>query len=77
VNAMQEVQLAQKYDQFAAKGERLGLVDTKDANLEKYITQKALDGLFVMIAEQEKAIRAHPLEAVSSLVQKVFSAVKF
>jgi len=77
VNAMQKVQLAQKYDQFAAKGERLGLVDTKDANLEKYITQKALDGLFVMIAEQEKAIRAHPLEAVSSLVQKVFSAIKF
>jgi hypothetical protein len=77
VNAMQNVNLAQKYDQFAAKGEKLGLVDAKNANLESYVTQKALDGLFVMMAEQEKAIRANPLQAASSLVQKVFSAIKF
>lgn len=76
-NAMQKVQLAQKYDQFASKGQQLGLVDAKNANLESYVTQKALDGLFVMMAEQEKAIRANPLEATSNLVQKVFSAVKF
>ncbi len=77
VNAMQKVQLAQKYDQFAGKGVQLGLVDAKNANLESYITQKALDGLFVMMAEQEKAIRANPLEATNSLVKKVFSAIKF
>ena len=77
VNAMQQVQLAQKYDQFAGKGEQLGLVDAKNANLENYVTQKALDGLFVMMAEQEKAIRANPMAAASSLAQKVFSAVKF
>jgi len=77
VNAMQKVQLAQKYDQFAGKGAQLGLVDGKNANLENYVTQKALDGLFVMMAEQEKAIRANPLEATSSLVKKVFSAIKF
>lgn len=77
VNAMQKVQLAQKYDQFASKGQQLGLVDAKNANLESYVTQKALDGLFVMMAEQEKAIRANPLDATSSLVKKVFSAIKF
>jgi hypothetical protein len=77
VNAMQKVQLAQKYDQFAGKGVQLGLVDAKNANLESYVTQKALDGLFVMMAEQEKAIRANPLEATSNLVKKVFSAIKF
>ena len=77
VNAMQKVQLAQKYDQFAGKGVQLGLVDAKDANLENYVTQKALDGLFVMMAEQEKAIRANPLEATSNLVKQVFSAIKF
>jgi hypothetical protein len=76
-NAMQKVQLAQKYDQFAGKGVQLGLVDAKNANLENYVTQKALDGLFVMMAEQEKAIRANPLEATSSLARKVFSAIKF
>lgn len=77
VNAMQKVQLAQKYDQFAGKGVQMGLVDAKDANLENYVTQKALDGLFVMMAEQEKTIRANPLEATSNLVKKVFSAIKF
>ena len=76
VNAMQQVQLAQKYDQFAGRGAELGLVDAKNANLESYITQKALDGLFVMMAEQEKAIRANPMAAVSNLAQKVFSAIK-
>lgn len=77
VNAMQKVQLAQKYDQFASKGVRLGLVDPKNANLETYVTQKALDGLFIMMAEQEKAIRDNPMAAASSLVQKIFSAIKF
>lgn len=77
VNAMQKVQLAQKYDQFAGKGVQLGLIDAKDANLENYVTQKALDGLFVMMAEQEKALRANPLEATSNLVKKVFTAIKF
>ena len=77
VNAMQKIQLAQKYDQFAGKGAQLGLVDAKDANLESYVTQKALDGLFVMMAEQEKSLRANPLEASGNLVKKVFSAIKF
>jgi hypothetical protein len=35
-----------------------------------------LDGLFVMMAEQEKSIRANPLQAVGSLAQKIFSAIK-
>lgn len=75
VNAMQNVGLVQKYDAMAAKGAKLGLVDSKNANLESYVTQKTLDGLFLMMAEQEKAIRANPLQAASSLVQRVFSAV--
>ena len=37
---------------------------------------KALDGLFLMMAEQEKAIRANPMQATGSLIQKVFSAIK-
>ncbi len=76
-NSMQKVKLAEKYDQFAGKGAQLGLVDQKDANLDDYITRKAMDGLFLMMAEQEKAIREHPMQAVGSLAQKVFSAVKF
>lgn len=74
--AMQKVSLAQAYDRFAGKGAKLGLVDEKDAHLEDYITRKALDGLFLMMAEQEKAIRANPVQAVGDLAKKVFSAIR-
>jgi hypothetical protein len=75
-HSMQKVKLAEKYDQFAGRGAQFGLVDQKDARLDEYITRKAMDGLFLMMSEQEKAIRANPMQAVGSLAQKVFSAIK-
>ncbi len=75
--ATAKVQLAQKYDEFAGKASDFGLLDKKQANLEQYVTQKALDGLFFMIAEEEKAIRADPVGQSSKLLKKVFSAIKF
>lgn len=75
--AMQKVKLAEKYDQFAGKGAKFGLLDERDARLDDYITRKAMDGLFVMMAEQEKSIRANPLQATGSLAKKVFAAIKF
>lgn len=75
--AMLKVKVAEKYDQFAGKGVRFGLVDERDARLDDYITRKAMDGLFLMMAEQEKAIRANPLKATGSLAKKVFSAIRF
>jgi hypothetical protein len=73
--SMQKVSLAQTYDRFAGKGVKLGLVKQQDARLDDYITRKALDGLFLMMAEQEKEIRAHPLQAAGDLAKKVFSAL--
>jgi hypothetical protein len=74
--AMQKVKLAEKYDQFAGKGAQFGLVDERDAKLDDYITRRALDGLFLMMAEQEKAIRANPLEATGNLAKKVFTILR-
>jgi hypothetical protein len=76
VNSMQKVRLAQAYNRFAGKGIKLGIVKEKDARLDDYITGKALDGLYLMIAEQEKAIREHPLQATGDLAQKIFSALR-
>jgi hypothetical protein len=73
--SMAKVKLAESYDRFAGKGAELGLVDAKDANLKDYITRKAMDGLFLMMAEQEKTIRANPLQATGDLAKKVFSAL--
>lgn len=74
--ATENVQLAQQYNKFAEAGARFGLVKKDQANLEQYVTQKALDGLYLMMAEEEKAIRKDPLGAGTSLIKKVFGALK-
>lgn len=73
--ATEDVSLAQQYNKFAKAGAKLGLVKEDQVNLEQYVTQKALDGLYLMMAEEEKAIRKDPLAAGSSLIKKVFSAL--
>ena len=74
--ATDRVGLAQKYNQFAAQGAKLGLVKGDAANIEQYVTHKALDGLFLMIGEEERAIRQNPVAAGSAIVSKVFGALK-
>ena len=73
--ATQKVKLADMYNEFAGKGAKFGLVDQKDADLNNYVTQKALDGLFLIIAEEEKKIRRDPLGSASNLISKVFGAI--
>lgn len=70
------LKLADYYNKFANRGVALGLVREEDANLDDYVTRKALDGLFVTLAAEEKAIRADPLDSGKRLIKKVFGAVK-
>lgn len=67
--------LASKYDQYAGKAAQLGLLSARDANLDDYVTAKALDGLFSRIAEEEHTIRKDPLGQANSLIKKVFGAL--
>ena len=66
-----KVGLADKCDTLRGRDPQLGLVDVKEARL-RIVTQNPLDGLLVMIAEQEKAIRTDPGGAASGMTQKVF-----
>jgi hypothetical protein len=75
-NATDRVGLAQQYNSLAGQGAALGLIKKDDANIENYVTNKTLDGLYFMIGEQEKALRANPLGATSDIVKKVFGALK-
>jgi hypothetical protein len=74
--AIAKVKLAEKYDEFAGKAARFGLVKEADAHLDGYVTQKALDGLYLMIAEEEKAIRKDPAAAAGRLARKVFGILR-
>lgn len=70
--ATEKVSLAARYNAVAGKAAGLGLVKGDEANVQKYVTGKALDGLFLMIGEEEKKIRADPAKAGSAILRKVF-----
>lgn len=73
--ATDKVGLAQKYNAFAGQAATLGVLDAKSSNIEGYVTEQALNGLFEMIAKQEESIRANPAAAATSLAKKVFGAL--
>ncbi|MDB5801948.1 MAG: hypothetical protein JWL63_2887 [Rhodocyclales bacterium] len=73
--ATSRLQLAEQYNQLANQGVALGLVKADDANVERYVTRKALDALYLRIGEEEKAIRQNPAEAVGKIARKVFGAM--
>jgi len=70
-----KVGLAQQYNQYAGMAAQFKLIDKKQANVEQYVTQQALDRLYTLIGEKEAAIRANPMQAGSDLLKKVFGAV--
>jgi hypothetical protein len=72
--ATQDVQLAQQYNKFAELGGKFGIVKKDQVNLEQYVTQKTLDGVYLMIAKEEAAIRQDPVGQASKLLKKVFGA---
>jgi hypothetical protein len=70
-----KVGLAQQYNQYAGAAAQFNLIDKKQASVEQYVTQQALDRLYTVIGENEAAIRANPMQAGSDLLRKVFGAV--
>jgi len=71
----EKLKLRALYDQYAGKAAQVGLISAEDANLNDYVTARALDGLFGEIAEEERAIRKDPMGQASSLIKKVFSTL--
>jgi Protein of unknown function (DUF4197) len=67
--------LTKMYNEYAGKAAQVGLMSSQDANLNDYVTAKALDGLFSRIAEEEHEIRKDPMGQASALIKKVFGAL--
>lgn len=72
----EKVDLAARYNALAGKASGMGLVKGDEANVERYVTGKALDGLYLMIGEEEKKIRRDPVGTGSALLSRVFGALK-
>ena len=57
-------------------GPAASLLGSAAPDLDGYVTDKALDGLFLMIAAEEKRIRENPVARTSELLKKVFGATR-
>jgi hypothetical protein len=63
------------YKQMVAKAGGLSsLLSRESTDIDGYVTEKTLDGLFLMVAEEEKRIRENPLARTSDLLRKVFGS---
>ena len=70
----EKVALADKYNAVAERASRFGLMKPEDADLNRYVSGKALDGLYLMIGEEERKIRRDPVATGSALLRKVFGS---
>jgi Protein of unknown function (DUF4197) len=73
--ATERVSLADKYNAVAKKASGFGLVRGDDANIQQYVTARALDGLYRIIGEEEKKIRRDPVGTGSAILKKVFGGL--
>jgi hypothetical protein len=73
--ATDQVNLAKQYNSLAGKAAAFGAVDAKSANIESYVTDQALNGLFTIIADQERTLRENPAAAATNIAKKVFSTL--
>lgn len=72
--ATEKVSLAEKYNSLAGRAASFGLLKSQDANIQEYVTAKALDGLYLMIGEEEARIRSDPIGTGSAILKRVFGA---
>ncbi|AIY39612.1 hypothetical protein LT85_0452 [Collimonas arenae] len=68
--------LSGQYNAIMGQVGKTGMVPAQQSTVEGYVTQRALDGLYTMIGEEEKAIRQDPVGAGSAIIGKVFGALK-
>ncbi len=71
-DSMAQVGVVRSYKRMMDKYNSIPFVKKIDVDIEDYVTDEALDGLFFMVGEEEKKIRKDPVASVTELLQKVF-----
>ena len=70
--AIDKVHVTKYWGQLSGRYNALPMTNKVNLDIEDYVTNKTIDGLFVLIAKEEKNIRNNPDARVSELLQKVF-----
>jgi hypothetical protein len=71
---MNKVGFYNDYKKLLTTYEKIPFTKKPDLDIERYIVNKTLDGLFVLVAEEEKKIRNNPAKRTTELLRKVFAA---
>ncbi len=69
---MSENNVTQQYESLTGELKSIPFVKSEDLDINKYVVTKALDGLFYMLAEEEKKIRKNPAARTTELLKEVF-----
>ena len=69
---MENVGVTQYYKSISEKAQTIPFADDYVVDLDSYVTEKSIDGLFIRLAEEEAKIRNDPAARVTDLLQKVF-----
>ena len=72
-NAISKVEVTKYWNPVINTYNKIPFIDKQNPDLEDYVTIKAIDGLFLMIAKEEKKIRKDPLARVTDILKRVFS----
>lgn len=75
-NVTDKARLAKNFNSIMSQAHQFGLALDQEPTVESYVTTRTIDGLYLMIAEEEKAIREDPIGAGSKIIGKVFGALK-
>jgi hypothetical protein len=73
-NSLNKVNATKYYSDIVTRYNQLPLVQKVNPNLDDYATDRAIEGLFLMIAKEEKNIRENPVARTTELLKKVFGA---
>lgn len=71
-NAIEKVEVTKYWNPVITTYNKIPFIEKQNPDLDDYITTKAMDGLFIMLAKEEKKIRKDPVARVTDLLKRVF-----
>ena len=71
-SSMDEIGVTHSYKEMMGKYESLPFMSKESLDLDHYVTNKAMDGLFYMVGQEEKKIRTDPAARITDLLKTVF-----
>jgi len=71
--ATEEVGATRKYKELVGKYQSIPFAQSIAFDVDDYVVEKGLDGLFYVLAEEERKIRTDPAARVTEILQRVFS----